>query len=112
LPLSAAYPQTWDVERTADWFEHALGLPEATEACLSKQLSGRDVMDLFLAPQEDSSGGKQQPLGASVGGRSNSTGQARELALQSFDEVLGIDDEAKRDAVWAILDCISRRVEF
>lgn len=51
-------------------------------------------------------------LGMSVGGNNNSTGAAKEAALWSFETILRIDDATKREAVWAILDCISRRVEF
>ena len=97
-PIVAILWQSWDAERVAEWFEHALGLPEATEACLSRQLSGQEVMDLFLAPQETQ---HQDNLGA--------TGTARLSALQSFEDILRIDDATKREAVWTILDCISRR---
>jgi len=98
------------VESVADWFEHALGLPEATEACLSRQLSGREVLDLFLAPQEAERANTSN-LGLDLGG-ARSQNAAKEAVLRSLEEVLRIDDATKRAALWSILDCVSRRVEF
>ena len=51
--------------------------------------------------------------GLSIGvGGSSSAGGGKDAALRTFERVLRIDDATKRQAVWAILDCISRKVEF